>query len=139
METKELDIEAKADNLEQVITLVDSMLETVDCPLKLQMQIELAVEEIFVNIANYAYAPGTGRVHIRLTLSDPPVTAEIVFIDSGVQYDPLAKEDPDITLSAEQREIGGLGIFLTKKTMDEVSYSYSGGNNILTLRKVIFP
>ena len=102
---------------------------------KARMQIELAVEEIFVNIANYAYAPEIGRATVRVVVSDEPLTVTITFLDRGVPYDPLKKDDPDVTLSAADREIGGLGIFMTKKVMDDVSYEYKDGQNILTLKK----
>ncbi|MBR5088634.1 MAG: ATP-binding protein [Ruminiclostridium sp.] len=138
MDYKELETEASVDNLDAVIGFITGELEAVDCPMPLQMQTELAVEEIFVNIASYAYAPGTGNAVIRIGISDEPRTAEITFIDSGVKYDPLAKEDPDITLSASERGIGGLGIFLTKKNMDEVSYEYRDGKNIFTMKKHLF-
>jgi len=105
--------------------------------MKAQMQIDLAVEEIFVNIASYAYAPGTGPATIRVGLTDDGSVFVIELIDQGVPYNPLAKEDPDITLSAEERKIGGLGILLTKKSMDDVQYEYANGSNILTLRKSI--
>ena len=132
---KELDIEARAENLEEVIQFVDQELETAECPIKAQMQIEIAVEEIFVNIANYAYNPDTGSAVIRIEVTDDPVSVKLVFIDNGVPYDPLAKKDPDITLSAEERDIGGLGIFMVKKNMDEIHYEYKDGQNILTLIK----
>lgn len=132
---KELDIEARAENLEEVIRFVDQELETADCPVKAQMQIEIAVEEIFINIANYAYNPDTGSAVIRVEVADDPVSVKLVFIDKGVPYDPLAKKDPDITLSAEERDIGGLGIFMVKKNMDEIHYEYKDGQNILTLIK----
>ena len=89
------------------------------------MQIDLAVEEIFVNIANYAYRP----------VRENPLEVTLTFLDSGAPYDPLAKEDPDITLDVKDRQIGGLGIFLVKQTMDDVKYEYKNGRNILTLTK----
>lgn len=132
---KELNTPAEIAALNTVIAFIDEQLEAVGCPMKIQMQLELAAEEIFVNIASYAYAPGTGSALIRMGIADDPLTAVIIFTDSGVQYDPLAKEDPDIHMSAKERKIGGLGIFLTKKTMDEVTYEYKDGHNILTLKK----
>ena len=103
---KELEIEALSENLPQVLAFVDEQLEAADCPMKIQIQIDIAVEEIFVNIAHYAYAPETGKAMVRIeTLADPP-SVDITFIDNGVPYDPLAKADPDITLSAEERQIG---------------------------------
>lgn len=132
---KELEIEALTENLPQVLAFVDEQLEAADCPMKIQIQLDIAVEEIFVNIAHYAYAPETGKAMVRIeTLADPP-SVDITFIDNGVPYDPLAKADPDITLSAEERQIGGLGIFMVKKSMDDVKYEYLDGHNILTLKK----
>ena len=132
---KEFETAASVDALENVIAFIDEQLETADCPMKIQMQIEHAVEEIFVNIASYAYPDGNGTAGVRIYFEGDPITAVITFTDSGIQYDPLAKEDPDVTLSAEERGIGGLGIFLTKKTMDDVSYEYRDGKNVLTMKK----
>ena len=132
---KEIVIDALTDNLPQVISFVDEQLEAADCPMKIQMQIDIAVEEIFVNIAHYAYAPEVGTATVRVDISGEPLAVEITFIDSGVPYDPLEKADPDVTLSAEERQIGGLGIFMVKKTMDDVKYEYLDRQNILTLRK----
>ena len=129
----ELELKASKDNLSRVMGFVEEALETSACSIKAMMQINLAVEEIFVNVASYAYAPDTGNVTVRVGVG--PGAAEITFIDSGVPYDPLAKPDPDVTLSAQDRAIGGLGIFITKKFMDEVSYEYKDGRNILTLKK----
>ncbi|MBR4626949.1 MAG: ATP-binding protein [Ruminococcus sp.] len=130
---KELVIEAVSNNLDTVLAFVDEQLEEMECPPKNQMQIELAVEEIFVNIANYAYLSETGDVTVRMETDTERQTVTITFIDRGVPYDPLSKEDPDVTLLSEQREIGGLGIFLVKKTMDDVRYSHQDGMNILTI------
>ena len=131
----ELDIEATVENLPKVMAFVERKMAAVDCPPKIGMQIEVAVEEIFVNIANYAYAPDKGRATVRVEVSENPVTVTITFIDNGTPYDPLAKEDPDVTLSARERQIGGLGIFMVKNTMDDVSYEYKDGRNILRLKK----
>lgn len=129
--------EARVDRLNEVLAFVDGQLEAAECPMKLQMQIDVAVEEIYVNIASYAYAPGTGPVVIRVAALDDGHTVEITFIDGGVPFNPLEKDDPDVTLSAEERQIGGLGIFMVKKSMDEVIYAREDGNNVLTLRKGI--
>ena len=133
MSMRELDIEAKTENLDQVLAFVDEELEKYGCGMKTQMQIDIAVEEIFVNIAHYAYNPAVGKATIRIEVTDG--TVSLTFIDNGVPYDPLAKEDPDITLSAEERQIGGLGIFMVKKSMDDVKYEYKDGSNILTFSK----
>ena len=133
---KELELEALTDNLPQVISFVDEQLEAADCPMKIQMQIDIAVEEIFVNIAHYAYNPDVGTAKVRVEMLGEPPAVDITFIDNGIPYDPLAKADPDVTLSAEERQIGGLGIFMVKKSMDDVKYEYLDGHNILTLKKV---
>ena len=133
----ELTVEAKLDNLEQVLQFVDSLLEEADCPMGMQMKVDVAVEEIFVNIASYAYTPASGPATIRMAVEENPKTAVITFIDQGVPYDPLAKDDPDVTLSITEREIGGLGIFMVKKSMDDMVYEYQNGQNILTIRKRI--
>lgn len=132
---KELEVEADVKKLKTVISFIDKQLGEVSCPERAQFRIELSVEEIFVNIASYAYAPGTGTVRIETSISDDPPEAEITFIDRGVRYDPLARTDPDVTLPAEQRKSGGLGIFLTKKNMDSVSYEYRDGCNVLVMKK----
>lgn len=137
MIVNELETTASVDELDKVIGFVDEMLESADCPMNIQLQIELAVEEIFVNIASYAYAPGTGNAVIKVSLSGEPAVAEITFKDSGVPYNPLAREDPDVNLPASEREVGGLGIFLTKKNMDKVAYEYRDGMNIFTMKKII--
>ncbi|MBR1751155.1 MAG: ATP-binding protein [Ruminococcus sp.] len=132
---KELELEALTDNLPQVLSFIDEQLEAADCPMKIQMQIDIAVEEIFVNIAHYAYNPEIGTAKVRVEVLGEPPAVDITFIDNGVPYDPLAKADPDVTLSAEERQIGGLGIFMVKKSMDDVKYEYLDGHNILTLKK----
>ena len=134
-ETKELTLDAAVKNLEKVLAFVDTELEAMDCPMKTQLTIDVAVEEIFVNIANYAYTPETGSATIRLDPRTDPKRLAITFIDRGVPYDPLAKPDPDVTLSAEERQIGGLGIYMVKKSMDEMTYEYKDGQNILTIVK----
>ena len=131
---KDLTIEAKTENLDDVIAFVNSELKKLGCGVKQQMQIEISVEEIFVNIAHYAYTPEVGTATIRVD-NDGANTFTITFIDSGIPYNPLEKADPDITLSAEERQIGGLGIFMVKKNMDDVKYEHLDGHNILTLTK----
>ena len=128
----ELELEAKVAYLPEVQDFVD---EHIDCSPKARMQISVAVEEIFVNITTYAYAPEDGMATVRVEISEEPVTVTITFMDHGIPYDPLAKADPDLSLTADERQIGGLGIFLTKKTMDDVKYEYEDGKNILTLKK----
>ena len=132
---KELTIAATVQNIETVTAFVDEQLEALDCPMKAQMQIDIAIDELFGNIAHYAYAPEVGEATVRVEVIDDPLSVVITFIDGGVPYDPLAAADPDITLSAEERAVGGLGIFMVKKSMDDISYEYRNGKNILTIRK----
>ena len=134
---QELTIEAKIENLNEVLAFVDGQLEDLGCSIKAQMQIDVAVEEIFVNIASYAYSPGVGSATVRFESTQDPATVTITFIDRGVPYDPLQKEDPDVTLSAEERGIGGLGIFMVKKAMDDMHYEYRDEQNILSISKTI--
>ncbi|MBQ5499017.1 MAG: ATP-binding protein [Treponema sp.] len=137
MSVKELTLEAKVANLQQVLDFVDENLTSMRCPMKILMQIDVAVEEIFVNVASYAYTPNTGSVTIRMDLQEKPRAVVITFIDSGIPYNPLAKEDPDVSLSAEERSIGGLGIFMVKKTMDKMEYEYTDQKNVLKMYKNI--
>ena len=132
-QAKKLTIKADAAKLPEVLAFIDAELEAADCPMKPQMQIDVAVEEIFVNIASYAYNPGSGIAVIGIQVKDG--VAEITFADSGIPYDPLAREDPDVSLPAEKREIGGLGVYLVKQTMDDVRYEYRDGQNLLTIVK----
>ena len=135
--SKEIVIDAVKENLPAVLEFVDSQLEEIDCPIKVQMQMDIAVEEIYINIANYAYSPDIGKATIKVGISDDNKEVSITFIDNGVPYNPLEKDDPDITLSAEERAIGGLGIFMVRKTMDDVHYEYKDGKNVFTIKKKI--
>ena len=132
---KNLIVPADNEHLEEVTAFVDKELESYDCSMRAQMQIDLAIEEIFVNIASYAYHPEKGKAEIRCEVLPDPLRVVIQFVDGGVPYDPLAKEDADTSREALLGREGGLGILLVKKTMDEVSYSYEDGKNILTIRK----
>ena len=132
---EELTVDATVENIPVVTEFVEEKLAMFDCPMKAQFQINIAIDELFSNIAYYAYNPETGPATVRVEVLDDPLSAVITFIDHGVPYDPLAKDDPDITLALEDRDIGGLGIFMTKKTMDAVEYEYKDGQNILTIKK----
>ena len=132
---KELNIEATVNNIPTVTEFVNAELESLDCPVKAQMQIDIAIDELFGNIAQYAYDPETGPATVRVEVEEEPMAVIITFIDHGKPYDPLKGADPDVSLSAEERSIGGLGIFLVKKTMDEITYEYKDGHNILKIRK----
>lgn len=132
---KELTVAASIDNVSAVTEFVDEQLEALDCPMKAQMQIDIAIDELFSNIAFYAYGEGEGEATVRFEAVDSPRAVRITFIDSGIPYNPLSAEDPDVTLSAEDRKIGGLGIFMVKKSMDTVEYVYQDGKNMLTIQK----
>ena len=126
----ELFVEAKIENIDKVLDFVSKHIE--ECSVKIQNQISIAIDEIFSNIARYAYHPEVGLVIVRIAV-DEDITIE--FEDSGIEYDPLATKDPDLSLSLEEREIGGLGIFILKKLMDTVEYNRIGDKNVLLIRK----
>ena len=134
---KERTLKATLENISEVTAFVDEQLEAEGCGMKAQLQIDMAIEELFGNIAHYAYAPGTGDAVVRYEFDEPSRTVSITFADRGRPFNPLAKSDPDVTLPLEEREIGGLGIFLVRKTMDHMDYRYENGQNILTIRKRI--
>ncbi len=131
----ELTIDATVENIPTVTDFVDEQLEAHGCPMKAQMQIDIAIDELLSNIAYYAYSSGSGTVTIRVEIAEEPLSVLITFIDNGVPYDPLKKEDPDTTLSVDQRDIGGLGIYMVKKSMDGVEYEYKDGQNVLKITK----
>ncbi len=132
--------EATDENMEAVNDFIHCMMPA-DCPVPFLSKLDLAVEEIYINIAHYAYQPESGTVEICCCITseeDAEVpTVSITFRDKGKPFNPLEKADPDITLSADERNIGGLGIFLTKKFMDEVTYTYENGQNTLRISKKI--
>lgn len=121
--------------LEEVQAFIGKYMEEAEFSMAMATQMEVAVEEIFVNIASYAYVDGTGNAVVKCRLNTEEKQLEICFEDWGVPYNPLEKQDPDITLSAEERRIGGLGIYMVKKSMDDVIYEYAEGKNCLTLVK----
>ena len=129
---------ATLDQMEQVQAFIGAQLEQYHCSEKVRFQLDVAVEEIFVNIAHYAYRPDqTGETTVRCCVGGSPLQVTIQFLDKGKPFNPLAKKDADTTLSAEDREIGGLGILMVKKSMDAVDYAYEDGKNILTIKKSI--
>lgn len=134
---KEKVFSAKKDALPEVMSFTEECLDSFDCPMKSSMAICVAVEEVFINIASYAYGEGTGEAVLSFGFDEAERLMTFVVKDEGVPFNPLQKAEPDITLSAADREIGGLGIFITKKTMDTVSYRYENGKNILTMTKKI--
>ena len=135
---KELTLEARIDNNERFTDFVNGELDAMGCPVKTRMQIDTAVDEVLANVAAYAYGDGTGPVSLRVTGEDDPRAVVIRFTDRGVPFNPLDRQEPDTTsLSAEDRPIGGLGIFLVRKLMDDVTYEHRDGQNILEIKKRI--
>lgn len=132
---KQITVEATLENLSVIQEFIETELEANDCSMKATMQILIAVEEIYVNIAHYAYNPEIGSATVMCTIGGDPIAVSIQFLDSGKPFDPLAKEDADVTLPEEEREIGGLGIFMVKQSMDFVDYKYEDGKNIFTMVK----
>ena len=132
---KELTVDATVENIAAVSAFVEAELDAVDCPLKARMQLGVAIDEIMANIAQYAYAPGTGPVTVRFACEAATRTVTLTFLDKGMPYNPLEQADPDVSLSAEERPIGGLGIFLVKKTMDRMAYEYKYSQNVLIIQK----
>ncbi|MDO4489310.1 MAG: ATP-binding protein [Eubacteriales bacterium] len=126
--------DAKPDMLDKVIAFAEEEMSKIDVPLKDQMKINVSLEELFVNVAHYAYPDGVGTAEITITTEDRKITIEIK--DSGIPFNPLLAADPDISLSAEDRGIGGLGILMVKKTMDEFTYRYENSFNINTISKL---
>lgn len=127
-------VSATRESIPQVAAFVEGELEKLSCPMKELAQINIAVDELYSNIVNYAYKGGEGEASVSVQ-GLPPNSVRLTFEDSGVPYNPLAKPDPDVTLGAEERQIGGLGIFIVKKTMDAMEYKFEGGKNILAITK----
>ncbi len=132
---KELTVEAIMDNMDEVLGFVDGELESFNYPPRIQLPIDVAVEELYTNIASYSYIPETGPATVRVEVKEEPLTVIITFVDNGVPYDPLAKEDPDLDVEVEDRRVGGFGIFMVKNSMDSIRYEYKDGQNILTIEK----
>ena len=128
---------AKTEALSDVLGFVEQMLDSFECPIKIQVALCVAIEEVFVNIAHYAYGEGEGNMSLGIGFDEESRAITFRMTDKGIPFDPLKKPDPDISLSADEREIGGLGIFITKKTMDSLTYTYENNENILTMIKKI--
>ncbi|MBE7057930.1 MAG: ATP-binding protein [Ruminococcaceae bacterium] len=134
---KEITVCATVENIKTVTDFVNEQLEAFDCPIKVQMQIDIAIDELFGNIAHYAYNLSDGNVTVKVEFTENPLAVLITFIDEGIPYDPTKQTEPDITLSADERQIGGLGIYMVKKLMDEIMYEYKNGQNILSVKKIL--
>jgi len=134
---KEIVLDAQVANIEKVTDFVNEVLESNGCPMKAQLQIDVAIDEIMSNVAFYGYPDDNGQVRVTVDFPGESPKVVIAFEDNGVEFNPLAKDDPDVTLSAEDRLVGGLGIFIVKKTMDDVRYERKDNKNILTIEKTI--
>lgn len=134
---KEIIVKGTLEELENVQEFLEQHLVYEQCSLKTIFQLNIAVEEIYVNIAKYAYYPNEGEVTIRYKIEEEPTTIVIEFLDNGKPFNPLVVENPNVSMKADVRAIGGLGILLVKKNMDQVEYKYDNGQNVLTLKKII--
>ena len=132
---KELTVNAQIENLERITEFVNEQLAFYQCPKNAQIQIDIVIDELFGNIAHYAYKPDEGPATVRVEVVKNPLSVVLTFIDNGIPYNPLEKSDPDTSLSADEREIGGLGLYMVKKTMDEIVYEHKNGQNILKVKK----
>ena len=133
---KELTMAAERACIPRIIDFVNGELERLGCPDKTMAQIDIAIDEIFSNIANYGYDTRPGTVTVVMEPGEGRCVG-ITFMDDGRPFNPLERTDPDVTLPALKRKIGGLGIYMVKKSMDDVRYEYRDGKNVLTIRKTI--
>ena len=133
----EIIVDATIENIDKITAYVDAQLEALQCPAKVQKQFDIAIDEIVGNISRYAYFPDVGKVSVCVEIVQEPLSVILSFMDNGVSFDPLQTAEPNVNLSAEEREIGGLGIYIMKKSMDSISYEYKDGKNILTISKKI--
>lgn len=132
---KEITVDAMIENMNTVTAFVDDFLDQIACPMKSRIQINIVIDEIFGNICHYAYKDSVGAVTVRVESGNTPKAVFLTFTDNGIPYNPLDTEDPDITSSSEERKIGGLGIYLVKKNMDEMKYEYVNQQNRLRMEK----
>ena len=132
---KEITVDAMIENMNTVTAFVDDFLDQIACHMKSRIQINIVIDEIFGNICHYAYKDSVGAVTVRVESGNTPKAVFLTFTDNGIPYNPLDTEDPDITLSSEERKIGGLGIYLVKKNMDEMKYEYVNQQNRLWMEK----
>ena len=132
-EEQVLRIPAEIGRMNEVLDFVGSLADAHGATPQVRTQLRMAMEELYVNVAHYAYPSGSGWAEIRGSVEDGVAT--LMIIDGGTPFDPLAKPDPDITLPGEERDVGGLGIFIVKSMMDEMEYAHRDGCNQTTLRK----
>lgn len=129
----EITLDATIENIAVVTEFIDDRLQMAGCPQEVQFIIDIAVDELFCNIAKYGYKDCLGKATVKIEIDDN--VARITFIDKGIPYNPLLSEEPDLTLSVEERVPGGVGIHIVKNTMDDMKYEYLNNQNILTIYK----
>ena len=134
---RELTVEANTKSIPTIIDLINEELDQLGCSPKSKAQIDIAVDEVFSNIANYAYGEEDGQVTVRLEAENNGQVVNLVFLDKGMPFNPLEHDDPNVLLPARERRSGGLGIYIVKNSMDEIRYEYKDGKNILTIRKTL--
>ena len=134
---KQIELEAAVENVDIITEFVDEELESLDCMPKAMFQINVAIDELFANISQYAYSPETGTAIVQIDVENDPLSVVITFMDHGKPFNPLEAPEPDVTSDAQDRKIGGLGIFMVRKTMDAIDYEYKDGKNILKIKKVL--
>ena len=134
---KKLSLPAKREHIPEVIDFVDRELDELGCPEKTKTQINIPIDELYGNIGSYAYGEGSGEATVLVDHDSSTGAVSISFQDEGKPFNPLESGEPDVTLSARERRVGGLGIFLVRKSMDDVRYEYRDGKNILTIRKTL--
>ena len=132
---KELTVDAKPESLVDIKAFVGAELEAAGCPEGTRKQLYVVIDEIFGNIANYAYEGASGSASVRIETEAEPRAVVLTFLDSGFPFNPLTTETPDTSLKARERKIGGLGIFMVRRLTDEVSYEYADGMNVLRAMK----
>ena len=126
-------LESKMENIKKVIEFVNSKIEKCNFKEKEKLEINIAIDELFGNIVKYAYGEEVGIVEVQVKVKENPLEVEITFIDSGTKYNPLEREEPNIEANLNERKIGGLGIFIARKLMDEIKYEYKDGKNVLSI------
>ena len=134
---KKIVVDATIENIDVVTEFVNEELEKLECMPKAMIQIDIAIDELFGNIAHYAYWPETGKATVEVEVEEDPLSVIITFMDNGKPFNPLEAKEPDVNASIEDRQIGGLGIFMVKKTMDAITYEYKDNHNILKIKKVL--
>lgn len=130
---RKMELEARSENLYTLLDSLEEALKAVGCPQETVLAVAISAEEIFTNIVSYAYPGGTGMVTAELYTEDG--RAKIRFTDAGTPFNPLTEKKPDLGAAAEEREPGGLGIYLVRAMMDQVEYSREDGRNHLTMIK----